>query len=679
MMWARKSAVIGAAALGALALATTPAAAHVVRAVSSFQPEGIEGSWGVAVDQATGDVYVAGLSSNDVKKFSATGVEIRTFQASGLGGPAGVAVDNSADAAKGDVYIAEYGGDEVIRLSGDGATTAGFTPITASSFPPGDPGSSSFGPLAVAVDPANGDVVVADHPHSEVDIFSSSGTFISQFAVRFAGGVAVGSGHEIFTASPEGVGALAWSPADGYSTPTSIDPEDPFAIGVDLATGDVLAGDSSDIAEYTAALTPGLQFGSGLVESPRGVAVNEATDTVYVSEPERGLVYIFGKPLEFASSSTGVPATNVTSTTANVSGTAEPEGTTVKSCRFEYGLSTSYTGSGPCLQPPPFTGSGAVAVSEALVGLQPNATYHYRLVVATADGSSYGEDQTFQTNAAPPTLANASVSALTQTEATLNASIDPNNEETTYRFEFGETTGYGTVLPAGGAIVGSGYGNVVVAQQLSGLRPGATYHFRVVTTNASSPPGGGVGVDQSFTTPSVQLPVASTDQATGVGQNTAVLAATIDARGFGTVYEFDLGTDTSYGTQIFGEARPEAGQQTVVMPLQDLAAGTTYHYRILARNAFGTSYGVDEAFTTASFPSSTLTAPSVPALVPTALLAMAGVGGGTAKTASVERVADVARGGGLTGKRSVRRVGRRRGAKSSDTRRAQHRQGGGKS
>jgi NHL repeat len=659
MMRARRLTRVGLATLTAAALAAGPAEAHLVRPASSFTPKGVEFLVGVAVDQATGDVYVVGEASSNVERFSATGVRETSFVSPALSVPLGVAVDNSGDASKGDVYVSEIGSgaERVVKLDSSGKIVAGFTPIAASSIPPGDPGSAEFSPQGVAVDPANGDVVVADFDNGEIDIFNSSGAFISQFkGGKYA--VAVGSGSEIFTTSNER--AQEWSPADKYSTPTPVDPQGLAAIAVDRSTGDVFSDDSSYIAEYAEALgAPLLQFGSGLLEISNGVAVDEATDTVYALEPEKGLVYVFGAPVLLATVSTGAPATGVTATTASVSGSVNPEGVTVTGCRFEYGPSTSYGASSACSQSPPLTGSSAIPVSGSLAGLHPDATYHYRLAAVNANGPSYGEDQTFQTAAAPPSLDSQSASALTQTSATLNASINPNNQDTTYHFQFGPTTAYGTTLPAPDADIGSGYGNVVVGQQLTGLSPGTTYHFRVIATNATSPPGGTVGPDQTFSTPPLQPPVVSTGQASGVAQNTATLTAAIDTQGFETTYELDLGTDTSYGSRIFGDAGPEPGTQTFTVALQGLAPGTTYHYRIAATNTFGTIYGADETFTTGTYPSSTLSVPVAPALVPALLLAPA-PSASTAKAASVRLAAHAARHGGARRGSRKRPSGHRR-------------------
>ncbi|MGB8841536.1 MAG: hypothetical protein WCC64_10730, partial [Aliidongia sp.] len=284
-----------------------------------------------------------------------------------------------------------------------------------------------------------------------------------------------------------------------------------------------------------------------------------------------------------------------------------------------------------------------IPVTAGLEGLQPGETYHYRLVGRTAGGPAYGEDETFQTPPAPPTVSE-SVSVLTQATATLDASIDPDNQETTYHFEYGSTTAYGTVLPAPDASIGSGYGDVVVGEELSGLQPGTTYHFRVIATNASSPPGGTVGPDQTFTTPPPQPPVVDTGQAVGVGQNTATLTGTVDTQGFQTEYEFDIGTDTSYGTRIFGNASAEPGAHTFTVTLQGLMPGTTYHYRVAATNTFGTVYGVDVTFTTGTFPSASLTAPAGEPFVPSLLLAPApSVSSGAAKAASARLAARTAR------------------------------------
>jgi hypothetical protein len=684
MMRTHTLTTVGLAMLIAAALIAAPAGAYLVRPVSSF-PIGPEGN-GVAVEQAKGDVFVSIGSSASVEKLSGSGQPEASFVSPPFvgGTPFGVAVDNSGGASKGDVYVALDGSaGRVVKLDASGKEVSGFTPIAASSIPAGDPGSENFEPSGVAVDSANGDVVVASG--GEVDIFSSSGTFISQFAVPGVRMVAVGSGSEIFTDSNgSGAETLEWSPADGYAAPTALAtgplPEK-APIAVDAVTGDLFVRGENEqeqqyIAEDGASGMTLSQFGLELVNYSAGIAVDEKTDTVYASSPEAGLVYIFGAEF-LAKAVTGTPATGVTVTSADVSGTVDPEGLKVSACRFEYGLSTSYEASAPCSPASPLTGEAAIPVT-ATLHVQAGKTYHYRLVAVTASGSSsgedtaggssYGEDETFQTPVLPPSIDGESASAVAQSAATLNASINPNSETTTYHFEYGTSMAYGTTVPVPDASIGSGYGDVNVGQQLTGLAPDTTYHFRVVATNATSPPGGTDGPDETFTTPPPEPPVVSTGQAEGVGQSTATLTAAVDTQGFETVYEFDFGPDTSYGIRIFGNAGSEPGTQTFKIPLQGLAPGTTYHYRIAATNAFGTVYGVDVTFTTASYPSAVLSEPVALPLVPALLLAPeppAG-GAGTATAARVLPAAHTARhaNGRASSARKRTRGRHRRGGRS---------------
>jgi hypothetical protein len=95
----------------------------------------------------------------------------------------------------------------------------------------------------------------------------------------------------------------------------------------------------------------------------------------------------------------------------------------------------------------------------------------------------------------------------TGTGVTVHAGIDPRGQATTYRFEYGRTTAYGSTTAAVSA--GSANGRVKVAARLSGLTPSATYHYRVVATSAAGTTYGG---DRVATLPSAAT--AGTDTAT---------------------------------------------------------------------------------------------------------------------------------------------------------------------
>jgi hypothetical protein len=85
------------------------------------------------------------------------------------------------------------------------------------------------------------------------------------------------------------------------------------------------------------------------------------------------------------------------------------------------------------------------------------------------------------------------------TSALLTAAIDPSGKETTYFFQYGLTTAYGLQTPAASAGVGTF--KLKYGAEVKGLTPGATYHYRVVASNANNRPGEyAVGRDRIFAT-----------------------------------------------------------------------------------------------------------------------------------------------------------------------------------
>ena len=71
-----------------------------------------------------------------------------------------------------------------------------------------------------------------------------------------------------------------------------------------------------------------------------------------------------------------------------------------------------------------------------------------------------------------------------QAGATLNATVDPNGKATTYRFEYGLTTAYGTMTSLVSA--GATSAPVSVVAMIGSLTRGTAYHFRIVASNALS-------------------------------------------------------------------------------------------------------------------------------------------------------------------------------------------------
>jgi uncharacterized repeat protein (TIGR01451 family)/CSLREA domain-containing protein len=97
---------------------------------------------------------------------------------------------------------------------------------------------------------------------------------------------------------------------------------------------------------------------------------------------------------------------------------------------------------------------------------------------------------------APPSAVTESATGLSSTSVILRGSVNPNGSATTYVFQFGRTTGYGSQTSSQSA--GSGTSVTSVSHGIAGLRPGTLYHYRIVAQNAN---GRATGSDRTFRTP----------------------------------------------------------------------------------------------------------------------------------------------------------------------------------
>ncbi len=89
--------------------------------------------------------------------------------------------------------------------------------------------------------------------------------------------------------------------------------------------------------------------------------------------------------------------------------------------------------------------------------------------------------------------------------------------------------------------------------------------------------------------------------ASHVAADTATLHATVNARGAATTVFFRYGLSTNYGSASPNQALAAAFDEiptTAVLAM--LSPGTTYHYRAVAVNSYGTTTGPDQTFATRS-------------------------------------------------------------------------------
>jgi DNA-binding beta-propeller fold protein YncE len=362
---------------------------------------------GIAIDEATGDVYVADIGTNTVSRFDASGnpldfsavgtnvltgtaTEAESFSFPSLyGSPAAIAVDNACvqhmpaltgnaceefDPSAGDLYVMDSGHGVIDKFSPEGRylnQIGGFPPSTG--FAQGEL-------LGLGVDGSGTlHVVSLNESVGRFLLEEFDGAAVNQLIARqqFEGWNSPNTGllgeHAAhgFAVSATGDDYTVYEPScsctekfgQQLSPLGRVDSGEAgeVAVAVDPATGHLYADDQSSVAEWdTGAMnrnsvttkqsdsvgTLVARFGSLQLSSSAGeggIAVDGASGQIYVSNPANGKVYVFASD---APAVTVSAASGVTTQAASLSGTVDPRGVAVSSCEFEYGL-TDEIGNGP--------------------------------------------------------------------------------------------------------------------------------------------------------------------------------------------------------------------------------------------------------------------------------------------------------------------------------------------
>ncbi len=136
------------------------------------------------------------------------------------------------------------------------------------------------------------------------------------------------------------------------------------------------------------------------------------------------------------------------------------------------------------------------AIGTAAKFSRPDASNGH-VYVGNSEGDVFGYSGPRPAESAP-TVATGGASSLTQSSATLNATVNPNGEAVSYcGLEYGTSTSYTSSVPCTPS-PGSGASPVAVSASVAGLGADTTYHFRIVAANATDL---SEGADQTFTTP----------------------------------------------------------------------------------------------------------------------------------------------------------------------------------
>jgi phosphodiesterase/alkaline phosphatase D-like protein len=192
---------------------------------------------------------------------------------------------------------------------------------------------------------------------------------------------------------------------------------------------------------------------------------------------------------------------HVTDTSAVLHGTINPNGSST-AYYFEWGLTTAYGVNSA--EHSAGHGTSPVSVSVTATALIPGTVYHYRLIAANAAGGATGADHTFKTAGNPPPgVSTGPATQIGRNSATLTAVVSPNHQATTYYFQYGPSTNYGSQTLT--ASVPAGTAPVTVTATVQGLEAQTIFHYRIIALHGNTPPQ--PGLDATFMTLPLHRPV----------------------------------------------------------------------------------------------------------------------------------------------------------------------------
>jgi hypothetical protein len=559
----RKLAVLGVVLASSSCVAETAVAAT---AGTSFKPlstdafgtdQGpapVNGVGDIAVSASTGNIAVVEQQTGTVRIWSPIpgspgATSLTTVGLTGaVFGPSNAALDPGDDS----LYIADAfisGGVE--RYLSDGAPTPTYT--LDSSYAPG-----FFSPSGIAVDPTTHDLLVVDSASGMVNRVDSTGVVAGAFdgggTLQTPTAVSVGPNGTIyvlssgdgtvqtFSATGTPLGALA-IPAGTRASAVAANPSNgQVAVFVsDGQTQSIQGFDSSGAPLFTAVLPASFTVPtsppSSVSTEAHGLAWGPAGDRIYLSLG-RSFVATLVSAVQ-----AGVDAPAATSTgynTAHVTSNVDPGGVNTTAW-FEYCPASqqcsSYAVSNPADRHNPWkrgsiltgiAGSGDQPIADDLP-LTSNLQWRIRVHTINDDGiASTSAATSYTTPLIAPVVQTGDAGSVTESGALLGGTIDPIGDPTSYHFEYGLTDSYGSRVPvAGEASAGSNRIPRTVSRPVSGLKPGTTYHFRLVATNSA---GTTNGADRTFTTAGTGLAAAP---ARGYEQVTPV-----DKKGAQVRYDF---------------------------------------------------------------------------------------------------------------------------------------------
>ncbi|MCX6334779.1 MAG: DUF1566 domain-containing protein [Bacteroidia bacterium] len=308
---------------------------------------------------------------------------------------------------------------------------------------------------------------------------------------------------------------------------------------------------------------------------------------------------VYGKTLTFKTKDTQAPVvtanviSSLTMTSASLSGEVISDGgeaVTKKGICWGTTLNPNITN---CIDTT-VNGSGPGSFTGLIHGLSPATQYYVRAYAINAKGTSYNNSDITFTTYNIPTVTTSSITSVATTSAASGGNVtNEGGVSVTAKGVCWSTSTAPAAELSTKTTDGTGQGSFT--SNISGLVPGTKYYVRAYATNQF---GTGYGNELSFNT--TMAASTTTNAATSITTTSATLNGSVNANNYSSVVTFDYGLTTAYGSTVTAAQSPVtgSGQTAVSAIISTLTPGATYHFRVKAVNAGGTTEGDDITFTT---------------------------------------------------------------------------------
>lgn len=309
-------------------------------------------------------------------------------------------------------------------------------------------------------------------------------------------------------------------------------------------------------------------------------------------------------------------ATDIDQDSATLRGYIDSNGGPNTRVWFEWGTSSNnYSNRTPARY---YGSTNGTYFEYTIYGLSSDRTYYFRAVAQNNYGRmDYGSKKSFRTDDyddcdyygdcdSEPYVVTYAASSVREEKAVLNGYVDPNGDYTHTWFEWG--TSYSNLNHSSGKD-SHGTRRNDFKETISHLAPGVTYYFRAVARNSEGTSRGSIlsfkttgGYYPNSTCAGNCAPSVVSTIATNIGRTSARLNGIVTAGS--SVYTagyFEYGPTPALGLST---AQKSVGGISSSVPfsasLFNLPSNTTYYFRAVVTNQYGTSIGNTLSFTTRS-------------------------------------------------------------------------------